>query len=241
MPEEFRYAQFCPLARAMEVLGERWTLLVVRELLLGPQRFTDLRRRLPGLSSSVLAGRLERLEERGILGRRELPPPAASTVYELRDAGHALAPAVMALARWGTRFLLPPVPGDHVEPDWTRLALRVYARRGPTPHRCYELRVPDGEGEIVAWASGGPAGTSVGDGPFPSGSPDATLRVTAPVLLGLMSGLVDIEAAQRSHALAVEGDAAAAAEFCHLFEVGFGAVPGAGSASDPRPQPREES
>ena len=105
---EFRYAQYCPLARAAELLGERWTLLVVRDLLMGPQRFTDLRGRLPGVSPSVLSERLARLEERGVVCRRTLPPPAPAIVYELTEAGRALDKAVAALASFGMRFLGSP-------------------------------------------------------------------------------------------------------------------------------------
>ena len=112
---DFRYAQFCPLARATEVLGERWTLLVVRELLLGPQRFSDLRRRLPGVSTSVLSARVRRLEERGVVRRRMLAPPAASSVLELTELGRGLRSAVIALSRWGLALMEPMREGDHYE------------------------------------------------------------------------------------------------------------------------------
>jgi DNA-binding HxlR family transcriptional regulator len=122
---EFRYAQFCPLARATELLGERWTLLVVRDLLTA-LRFSDLRSRLRGISSSVLAARLERLEARGLVAQRELPAPAASVVYELTEAGRALRPVIVELARWGLRFLLPPNPNDHTEPAWATLFAELF-------------------------------------------------------------------------------------------------------------------
>ena len=99
-------AQFCPVARAVEVLGERWTLLIGRELLIGPQRFSDLLRRLPGISTSVLAARLASLEERGLVMRRVLPPPAPANVYELTEAGgQGLKPLLHQLARFGLRFM----------------------------------------------------------------------------------------------------------------------------------------
>jgi len=109
---DIRYAQFCPLTRAVEILGERWTMLLLRELIAGPQRFSDLKERLPGVSSSVLAGRLVRLEEKGLIAKRELPAPAASTVYELAEAGRALRPALIELLRWGMRFLGEPCPEE---------------------------------------------------------------------------------------------------------------------------------
>ncbi len=107
-----RYRQFCALARAAEVIGERWTLLVVRELLLGPKRFSDLRDRLDGISPSVLTERLGRAEVLGLVRQSILPPPAASTVYELTEDGRALEPAILELIRWGGRYLLPARKGD---------------------------------------------------------------------------------------------------------------------------------
>jgi DNA-binding HxlR family transcriptional regulator len=219
---EFRYAQFCPLARAAELLGERWTLLIVRELLVGPQRFSDLRRRLPGVSSSVLAERLERLERRGILRRAQLPPPAASAVYALDEAGEALLPVVTELLRWGSRWLLPPVPGDHFEPDWVLVALRAFALPTPTPARRFELRLPNAPApDVVVTVEGGPEGTRVTPGPAPG--PAVRLQLAAPLALGLMAGRVDPLAAQGRGALSIEGDPAAVVDFPHLFSVDPGA------------------
>src|SRR3989337_600144 len=131
----FRYPQFCALARACEILGERWTLLIVRELLLGSKRFSDLRGRLDRISTSILAERLARLEAQGIGQRAVLEPPAASTIYELTEDGQALRATVFELIRWGARYLLPPRPDERVEPDWLRLALAAYARDGGSPAR----------------------------------------------------------------------------------------------------------
>jgi DNA-binding HxlR family transcriptional regulator len=96
------YADSCGVARALDLVGERWALLVVRELLLGPKRFTDLRAGLPGVSADVLAQRLRGLEDAGVVMRRALPRPAASQVYELTERGHDLEPVVLALGRWGS-------------------------------------------------------------------------------------------------------------------------------------------
>jgi DNA-binding HxlR family transcriptional regulator len=108
------YGQFCPVARALDLLGERWTLLIVRELLTGPQRYSDLRDQLPGMWSNLLAQRLRDLDAAGLVQRRELPPPAARLVYELTERGRALAPVVYELARWGLELL--DEPGDDVVP-----------------------------------------------------------------------------------------------------------------------------
>jgi DNA-binding HxlR family transcriptional regulator len=104
------YGDPCGVARALDVIGERWALLVVRELLLGPKRFTDLRAGMPNLSPDVLSQRLRELEQAGVLRRDRLPPPIASQVYELTDWGRGLEPVVLGLGRWGSRA--PFAPGD---------------------------------------------------------------------------------------------------------------------------------
>ena len=101
------YGDRCGVARALDVVGERWALLVVRELLLGPKRFTDLRAGLPSLSPDVLSQRLRELEHAGLLRRRKLPPPASARVYELTDRGSALEPVVLELGRWGSEAAFP--------------------------------------------------------------------------------------------------------------------------------------
>jgi DNA-binding HxlR family transcriptional regulator len=117
MPERKRnYGDSCGIARALDLVGERWTLLVVRELVLGPKRFTDLRAGLPGVSADVLSQRLRELEAAGVVVRRTLSPPAAARVYELSDWGRELEPALHALGRWGSQTALaaqaPPLSAD---------------------------------------------------------------------------------------------------------------------------------
>ena len=102
------YCEACAAAHALDLVGERWALLVVRELLLGPKRFTDLRAGLPGVSPNVLAQRLRELEEAAVVRRRKLPPPAASRVYELTEWGMELEPVIVSLGRWGARSPLRP-------------------------------------------------------------------------------------------------------------------------------------
>jgi DNA-binding HxlR family transcriptional regulator len=119
------YNQYCPVAHALDLVGERWSLLLVRELQHGPLRYSDLHERLDGCSTNVLAARLKDLEAGDVIARRKLPPPAASTVYELTETGAALAPVLAALARWGLRTLGPP-PDDFEEPTgWLEKALRT--------------------------------------------------------------------------------------------------------------------
>jgi DNA-binding HxlR family transcriptional regulator len=113
-----RYDQYCPVCHALGLVGERWALLVVRELLRGPKRYTDLVEGLPGIGTNILAARLRELEEAGVVRKRKLPPPAASTVYELTEYGQELEEPLYALARWGARSLGPPAPDEEFYPDW---------------------------------------------------------------------------------------------------------------------------
>jgi DNA-binding HxlR family transcriptional regulator/putative sterol carrier protein len=113
-----RFEQYCPVAHALCLVGERWALLIVRDLLHGPKRYTDLLEGLPGIGTNILAARLRGLEEAGIVSKRRLPPPAASTVYELTEYGTELEEVFYALARWGARSLGPPGPEDELYPEW---------------------------------------------------------------------------------------------------------------------------
>jgi len=211
---EFRYAQYCPLARAAEVVGERWTLLVVRELLLGPKRFSDLKRALLGVSTSVLSERLARLEERGVIARSEVRPPTPATLYELTPLGERLLPAVLELARWGGALMSEPEPGDHVEPDWLRLGFATFARKTASPARRFEIRLEGAEAFRVA---GGPNGTEVSreyDGA------ETTVRARSALpLFALAAGRLDPADALRDAAIVADGDIAALDEFSELFEM----------------------
>src|ERR1022692_4710114 len=124
MPRKRNYGDPCGVARALDLVGERWALLVVRELVLGPKRFTDLRAGLPNLSPDVLSQRLRELEQAGIVHRHKLPPPAGSRVYELTDWGRELEPVVIALGRWGSRAPFPPARAQ-LGIDSVLLALRT--------------------------------------------------------------------------------------------------------------------
>src|SRR5919112_3624236 len=117
MPDH-RYRQYCALARALDVAGDRWTLLIVRELLPGARRFTDLIDGLPGISRKLLTERLRDLERDGVIARRELPPPAARQVYELTDDGRDLAAALGPLIAWGAHRMRDRDPADSFHPRW---------------------------------------------------------------------------------------------------------------------------
>lgn len=140
-----RFDQYCPVAHALSLIGERWALLIVRELLRGPKRFTDVERGLPGIPTNILSSRLRDLEAAGVLEKRKLPPPAASTVYELTEYGQGLEEAVYALARWGARSLGPPKPDDELYEDWGLNAFRAIFNPGAAEglNETYEIHVDD--------------------------------------------------------------------------------------------------
>jgi DNA-binding HxlR family transcriptional regulator len=118
------YDQYCPIACSLGLVGERWTLLVVRELMTGPKRYTDLVGGLHGIGTNILADRLKELEAAGLVEKHKLPPPAASTVYELTASGRALRPVLHELARFGARYLGPP-PAESLQEGWLLGALDI--------------------------------------------------------------------------------------------------------------------
>lgn len=119
-----RYNQYCGVARTLDLVGERWSLLIVRDLLTGPRRYSDLLHTLEGIPTDMLASRLRHLETAGLVRRATLPPPAGSKVYELTERGQALEPVIFELSRWGTDLLDEPTADDIFHPEWIALALR---------------------------------------------------------------------------------------------------------------------
>ena len=145
-----RYDQYCPVAHALDLVGERWAMLIVKELMHGPKRYTDLAENLPGIGTNILAARLRALETCGVIAKRTLPPPAASRVYDLTDYGRDLKPVMRELALWGARSLGPPTDKDELYEGW--LANAVDTILGPSaPQGTYEFRVGD---EVATLADG---------------------------------------------------------------------------------------
>jgi|SRR6266550_3015397 DNA-binding HxlR family transcriptional regulator len=142
------YEQYCPMAHALDLVGERWALLVVRELMHGPKRYTDLADGLPGIGTNILASRLRDLESCGIVAKRTLPPPAASRVYELTDYGRDLRPAMRELALWGARSLGPPTAEDELFDGWLANAVDIVLAPIAPPGR-FEFRVGDEVASLV--------------------------------------------------------------------------------------------
>jgi DNA-binding HxlR family transcriptional regulator len=142
------YDQYCPVAHALGVVGERWALLVVRELLQGPKRYTDLAEGLPGIGTNILASRLRDLEAAGVVTKKTLPPPAASRVYELTEYGLELKPVMRELALWGARSLGPPTAEDELFPGWLVNPVEmILAPLAPTGR--FEFRVGDEIASLV--------------------------------------------------------------------------------------------
>jgi DNA-binding HxlR family transcriptional regulator len=143
-----RYDEYCPVAHALGLVGERWALLVVLELMRGPKRYTDLAENLRGIGTNILASRLRDLEAGGVVTKRTLPPPAASKVYELTDYGRELRPVIRELALWGARTLGPPTHEDELFPGWLANALdTVLAPRAPLGR--FEFRVGEEVSSLV--------------------------------------------------------------------------------------------
>ena len=223
----FRYPHTCPLARATEVIGHRWVLLILRELWAGPQRFADLKRRLSGISTSVLSERLVLLEEEAIIERRRLPPPGAARVYVLTPDGKALRPALVELTRWGLRRLLPPRPGDHIEPDWVALAIDAFRLESACQPLRYELRILVSERTTVVRLEGGAGGIRRVDD---DGAPvDVVIEAEAVAMLAVLSGLLPPEQHEAS-GVRTQGDTAALAALPSHFHFDFGDF---GDPSDP--------
>jgi DNA-binding HxlR family transcriptional regulator len=142
-----RYDQYCPIACSLGLVGERWTLLVVRELMHGPKRYTDLVDGLNGIGTNILAARLKELEAAGLVEKRKLPPPAASTVYELTPTGQELRPVLHELARFGARLMGPP-PLEALDPGWLVDALDL-ALSPISPAGRLAFRIGDEEASLV--------------------------------------------------------------------------------------------
>ena len=208
------YQQFCPAARALDVVGERWTLLIVRDLLLGPKRYTDLQAGLPGIGPNVLADRLRSLEGAGLVRKRRLPPPAASTVYELTELGAGLRPALEELFRWGLHFAATPSAADAVKASWWLPAIRAAIRPESVPANVddtYELRI--GDDAVTVATKAGDVQTHDG----PADDPDVVIRTDHMTFALLGRGEISASEAIESGALTVEGDAAAAERCRALF------------------------
>jgi DNA-binding HxlR family transcriptional regulator/putative sterol carrier protein len=210
------YDQYCAVARALDVVGERWTLLVIRELLPGPKRYKDLLEGLPGIGTNLLAARLRDLEAAGAVQRRRLPAPAGAAVYELTDSGRELEPVVLDLARWGLKRMQQPRRRESFRPDWYGVAMRAAFR----PHSAkgvsetyefrigadvFHLRVHDGSAEV-------------GQGSAPS--PDLTVKADFKNLDAVVTGQLSPVEAIETGRVEIQGDPAALQRCVEIFGLG---------------------
>jgi DNA-binding HxlR family transcriptional regulator/putative sterol carrier protein len=208
------YKQFCPAARALDLVGERWTLLVVRELLSGPKRYTDLQDGLPGIGPNVLAERLRSLEAGGLVRKRRLPPPAASTVYELTELGLGLRPVVLGLFRWGLQLIDQPDGDETVRASYWLPAIQSAARPEMLPAQTndvYEFRI--GEEILTIRVQQGAIEVAAG----PATAPDLVLSTDHQTFAGLGMGRISSPEAIADGLITVDGDPAAAQRCAALF------------------------
>ncbi|MET7320834.1 helix-turn-helix domain-containing protein [Streptomyces sp. NPDC005549] len=205
------YDQYCSAARALDAVGDRWTLLIVRELLAGPRRYTDLHADLPGVSTDVLASRLKDMEREGLATRRRLPPPGAVYVYELTARGRGLLPVLEALGAWGAGELGERRPTDAVRAHWFALPLLRALREAGAGEGLVEVRLEEGEFHLYADAAarGSAEGPVYGEGTAP-GEPDARLVLDAVTCVALGRGEVGLREAVRDGRVEVTGDGPAA-------------------------------
>jgi DNA-binding HxlR family transcriptional regulator len=196
----------------LDVVGERWSLLIMRELLLGPRRFTDLAQGLPGIGTSVLTTRLKQLEQNGLVAKKTLPPPAASVVYELTVDALGVARILAAMADWGMTLLGRPSDDDQIQGRWLVLSLAVTTRDARSvPDASYELRVDDDTLHVRALDGH----LQPSQGPAPN--PDATITMSADTLAAITSGELDIHSPRSDKLIALDGDLAAAQRLLEAF------------------------
>jgi len=198
------YGQYCAVARALDVVGDRWALLIVRELLLrGSCRYTDLRDGLPGIATNLLAARLRDLEGAGVLRRVDAPPPVATTVYELTSRGSDLAPVLHALGTWGGELMAQPQGADEFRSHWLAFPISRLTDSTPDgPLVTIEIRTGD-QPLIVQTIDGG-----VRVRPGTAEDPDVVLAGPPDAVIGVLQSRLGIADARR-RGLRIEGDMAA--------------------------------
>jgi DNA-binding HxlR family transcriptional regulator len=189
------YGQYCAVAKALDVVGDRWTLLVIRELMLrGGARYTDIQEGLPGIATNLLTSRLRELEEQGIVWREAAPPPVATTLYHLTDAGRELDPILRALGRWGARFMADPPGPLAFRSHWLTFPVTEFLRDVRPDEPPVTIEVRPGDRPAVIEVGHGALVTRVGA----ADSPDLILEGSAPLILGLLTSRIGLDEARRS-------------------------------------------
>jgi DNA-binding HxlR family transcriptional regulator len=210
------YNQYCGLAYALDMVGDRWTILIVRELIVGPRRFTDLLEGLPGISTNLLSERLKSLEQNGMLNRRTLPPPAGSTVYELTAIGRALESTLIELGKWGSQFV-PSSAGDAalLNAGSYALTLKTFFRpeQAQGIDETYELHIDDEVLRVQIMA--GELQVQQGE----AQNADVVLYTNISTYLSLLSGQIKPEEAASSGLIRFEGNPDALSRFFDICGV----------------------
>ena len=199
------YSQYCSVARALDLVGDRWTLLIVRELLLrGQLRYTDLRDGLPGVATNLLADRLKALLEQGLVASHEAPPPIAATVYELTPRGRELEPVLNELGRWGGPLMVAgPADEDSFRSHWLTVPIQVFLADHEPDRDPIEIEIRAGDGPVTARAAHGVISSRTGA----AEEPDAVITGTPQIVLGALTGHLTLAQA-RDLGLDYEGDPA---------------------------------
>ncbi|WP_342728822.1 helix-turn-helix domain-containing protein [Bradyrhizobium sp. B097] len=210
------YRQFCALARAAEIVGERWTLLIIRELLIGPKRFSDLLNHLNGMSPTLLTSRLAALIESGVIRKIDWQGPVTAQLYELTESGREIQPAIRELIRWGGRYLFPPRADDEFEPDWVLLGLDAIARRTPVPAIKVGLVVTHGKKSAGFTVAGGDRGTTITRG---EAGCKATLQAPFDALLQIVGKRISLDKAIADKRAKLRGPAAPVRQLPLLFDL----------------------
>jgi DNA-binding HxlR family transcriptional regulator len=214
------YGQYCSVAKALDVVGDRWTLLIIRELLLqGPCRYTDLRNGLPGIATNLLADRLHELEAAGLVSREEAAPPVATTLFQLTEAGAGLEPSLEALGAWGIRYMAEPAEGDEFRSHWFTFPVELFLHDADPdgPPLSIELRPASQVGsqtasQTASRAAARPAVVEVAGGEVrtrlgSAASPDLILEGSPRLILGLLGAYLTAADAE-ALGLAITGDPA---------------------------------
>ena len=189
------YAQYCTIARALDVVGERWTLLIVRELLFrGSCRFTDLKNGLPGIATNLLSSRLKVLEDDGLITREDAPPPVATTLYGLTDEGRSLEPVLKALSDWGRHLMVVEHDGDAFQPHWLANAAASFVVDADPKAEPVVIQLIAGDKSAVVEVGGGEVRSRVGR----AAAPALTLEGPPRLVLGLLAGMIDVRGAASS-------------------------------------------
>ena len=196
------YGEYCSIAKALDVVGDRWTLLIIRELLIrGACRYTDLKNGLPGIATNLLADRIRELESAGLIQREDAPPPVATTLFRLTDAGAELLPVLDAIGLWGVRYMTERAEGDEFRGHWFAFPASFFLRDSDPggPPLTIELRAASSPAVIEV--SGGSIRTRLGT----AAVPDLVLSGEPQVILGLFAGHLTV--ADAAHlGLQISGD-----------------------------------